>query len=369
MSKLPIFTETADGKLVRMTPSQPKTEDSLQELIAKFPEVIAGADETLLLIRREQPVPDMIDGNSRWSLDHVFVTRSAVPVLVEVKRAVDTRLRREVIGQILDYAAHASAYWSKGALAEAFNATMLESGENPDDRLLQFLEKESSEDFWAQVDANLSAGRMRLVIAADVIPKELARVVEFLNEQMDATVLAVELTYYEASDGRRTLAPRIIGETARANVAKSNSRTKLDPITMDEWIDKHIAPKGPKVLSGAQTHLKIVEELQGQPVVASTQGSITTGFRAEDGKMVWPVVLNTNGLINIYFAWVSSRPRLVDENVRRAFLNRFHEAVRGLSTQNIAGYPSFPAERLNDARVADAYKTILSEFVEAAKRA
>lgn len=368
MAKLPIFTETADGDLVRMTPSKPKTEDSLQDLIAKFPEVIAGTDEKFLLIRREQSVPDMVDGAGRWSLDHVFVTRSAIPVLVEVKRAVDTRLRREVIGQILDYAAHASAYWSKGALEEAFNMTMLESGQNPDERLSQFLDREPPEDFWAQVDANLSAGRMRLVIAADVIPKELARVVEFLNEQMDVTVLAVELTYYEASDGRRTLAPRIIGETERASVAKTNSRAKLDPISMEEWIEKHLAPRGSNVLSGAKTHLKIVEELEGRPVVASTQGSITAGFHGEDGKTVWPVVLNTNGLINIYFAWVSSRPGLVDEGVRRTFLNRFNDAVGGLSTQNIVGYPSFPAERLNEPSIAAAYKTTLSKFVEAAKR-
>ena len=40
----------------------------------------------------------------RWSLDHLFVSRTGIPVLIEVKRASDTRLRREVVGQLLDYA-------------------------------------------------------------------------------------------------------------------------------------------------------------------------------------------------------------------------------------------------------------------------
>ena len=48
--------------------------------------------------------------SGRWSLDHLFVTRDGVPVLVELKRAMNSRLRREVVGQILDYAANATAY-------------------------------------------------------------------------------------------------------------------------------------------------------------------------------------------------------------------------------------------------------------------
>ena len=35
----------------------------------------------------------------------------ANPTLVEVKRSSDTRERREVVGQMLDYAANAVVYW------------------------------------------------------------------------------------------------------------------------------------------------------------------------------------------------------------------------------------------------------------------
>ncbi len=228
-----------------MRPSAPRNEDALQELIARTPEVIAGHKDQLLLITREQSVPDGLDASGRWSIDHLFVTRSAVPVLVEVKRATDTRLRREVIGQLLDYAANGVAYWQPGTISAAFEAQCLTTGDDPAILLADFLDEEDAADFWKQVDANLSAGRIRLVIAADEIPRELARIIEFLNEQMQATVLGVELSYYESSDGRRTLAPRIIGETERAASNKNYSaRGRAGDMSVPDWINEYIAPRG-----------------------------------------------------------------------------------------------------------------------------
>ena len=44
---------------------------------------------------------------------------------------------------------------------------------------------------------NLQAGKIRLIFVADVIPSELRRIVEFLNQQMDpGEVLAVEIRQY-----------------------------------------------------------------------------------------------------------------------------------------------------------------------------
>src|SRR4051794_25314367 len=59
-------------------------------------------------------------GSDRWSLDHVFLNADGVPTLVEVKRSSDTRARREVVAQMLDYAANATAYWKVDALRAWF---------------------------------------------------------------------------------------------------------------------------------------------------------------------------------------------------------------------------------------------------------
>ena len=47
----------------------------------------------------------------RWSVDHLFLDQYAVPTLVEVKQGSNPSIRRKVIGQMLDCASNAVAYW------------------------------------------------------------------------------------------------------------------------------------------------------------------------------------------------------------------------------------------------------------------
>ncbi len=93
------------------------SEDVLQRALEEHPEVIAGSSTAgsrtgrLLLVKREMGVPGSEGGSSIWSLDHLFLDAEGVPVVVEVKRSSDTRIRREVVGQMLDYAANGVRYW------------------------------------------------------------------------------------------------------------------------------------------------------------------------------------------------------------------------------------------------------------------
>lgn len=333
-----IFVVSASGDLVRMQPSAPPDEDSLQELIARYPEIIGDSDGSLLLVQREQPVPDSESGGSRWALDHLFVTRNAVPVLVEVKRASNTQIRREVVGQMMDYAANGVAYWPTGAIAEAFADACDKDHQDAAEVVQGFIGDGQVDEFWSQVDANLRGGRIKLVFVADEIPRELARIVEFLNEQMDADVRAIELRYFEGDGGVRTLAPRIIGETQRAQAQKSSSRPRLDPISQDDWIRKYIAPLGEETLAGFKQALEIVQQQGATTSVASTQGSIGVGVTAQDGKELIAVMLQRNGTAAIAFGYVNYH---VPEELRRQALLRFEDAVGPLSTKNTNGYPAF----------------------------
>src|SRR3546814_3148840 len=99
-----------------------------------------------------------------------------------------------------------------GALRETCSA----AGHGPDDQLAALLDGSDSESFWRQVEANLRSGRVRMVFVADRIPKELRRIVEFLNEQMrPAEVLALEVEQFVSPNGIRTLVPRVLGATER----------------------------------------------------------------------------------------------------------------------------------------------------------
>ncbi len=362
MGRLPIFTESSDGNLTPMLPGAPPDEDSLQDLIARFPEIISSDGEPMLLVRREQSVPDSLDGSGRWSIDHLFVTRGAEPVLVEVKRASDTRIRREVVGQLMDYAANGVAYWKPGTLAEAFEIQQTADGSDPAIVLSDFLGEKDPDDFWDQVDANLTAGRVRLIIAADQIPKELARIVEFLNEQMRCSVLAVELTYFVADDGRRTLAPKVIGETERAESAKTAMRGKRDPVSVEDWISKHFAEHDSS-RSAATRFLQFAEAQGARTDVTVSQASVSTTWQTHDESTVRPFFLKRNGTISTSFYSIMARPGLSDEKLRQDLINELANAVGGLSTMALNGEPSFPAERLNDPTVLAQFEAIARKII------
>jgi len=62
-----------------------------------------------------------------------------VLTLVEVKRATDTRARREVVAQILDCAASAVLYWPVAHIVNAYERTARGAGRDPDRVLAEFL--------------------------------------------------------------------------------------------------------------------------------------------------------------------------------------------------------------------------------------
>src|SRR4051812_12852110 len=179
-----------DGELAELSAQRYDSEELLQRLLADYPSLIAGsqidsvAPRRWLLISREMAIPSEEEGERRWSLDHLFLDQDGIPTLVEVKRSTDGRLRREVVGQMLDYAADAVAHWPVEQIQSRFDGRCVEAGIDPAAELAGFLvDHQDAVSFWSKVKTNLQAGKIRLIFVADVIPPELQRVVEFLNTQ------------------------------------------------------------------------------------------------------------------------------------------------------------------------------------------
>jgi hypothetical protein len=223
-----IFAIQSDSQLIEMTEAPYASEDIFQTLLERYPNLLAGdqidsnSPRRWLLVQREMAVPDMKNGYGRWSIDHLFLDQDAVPTLVEVKRSTDTRIRREVVGQMLDYAANAVTYWPAEHIRDCYQTTCQSRGVDSAQELMAFLETEPEtlETYWQQLQTNLKAGKVRMIFVADKIPTELRRIVEFLNEQMSpAEVIAVEIRQYEGQ-GLKTLVPKVIGQTAEAQLVK-----------------------------------------------------------------------------------------------------------------------------------------------------
>jgi hypothetical protein len=239
------------------------SEDILQDLIAKYPNLLAGdeMDENeprkWLLVQREQILPYDSTGLKIFYLDHLFLDQDGIPTIVETKRSSDNRLRREVVAQMLDYASNALIYLPVEEIISSLNSNY--PNRNQDELLKEELGWDGSlEEFWEQVKTNFQVGKIRLVFVADDIPNELITIIEFLNKQMDpAEVLAVEVKQY-IGEGLKTLVPRLVGQTAEARQRKYILKKNLDETTFFEYLDDVEATFYKKLLDFAKENQLLI---------------------------------------------------------------------------------------------------------------
>lgn len=359
-----IFLIRDDGELVQFTAELYETEAALQAYVERYPDLLAGdqidaeSPRRWVLVRRELPLAREEGGAGWWSVDHVFLDQDAIPTFVEVKRSSDTRIRREVIGQMMEYAAHAVLYWPVEKMRAEFEATCERTGVDPRERLVTLLgvtddasEEGEVETFWERAKENLEQGHLRLLFVADVFPPETKRIIEFLNEKMsDVEVLAVEIRQF-TGDGRPILVPRLYGQSEVTRQRKSRpqpSRTwdeatyfaRLEAShpdlvaptrTVYEWaLARSMAPTWG---TGAETGSMSLRVSRGAPRVAS---------------------LFTDGRIE--FAFGSLKAPFDDLGRRRELVARF-AAIEGFRFPDDAEtrYPSVPLALLLDDAVLEQF--------------
>jgi hypothetical protein len=344
------------------------SEDLFQRLLADHPSLLgsaSGSSGRLLLVRREAPVPAADDGLGRWSLDHLFLDGDGIPILVEVKRATDTRARREVVAQMLDYAANGVAHWRIEQIIDAFNATVAKAGGEPEQRLRQFLQEQEPESFWRKVDSNLGSGRIRMVFVADQIRKELRRIVEFLNEQMrPAEVLAIEVAQFMAG-GTRLLAPKLIGATERAAAAKAVTPIK-PPIDEEGWLETLREQKGEEA---ARNAVKLLSWFKEQGFITSVTDSQDAVSARPDHMNIWPFFIRrSTGKIDTALQFLKNDPAFASEEVRLNLLAKL-KALPGMTNINKStGWPSMPLEALSEHAVWAGFTAIAEQVQGLIKR-
>ena len=321
-----------DGdKLIEMTEQEYDSEDLLQELLAKYPSLLAGdqinnnSPRKWLLISRETPLKT--EEGDNFSVDHLFLDQDAIPTIVEVKRSSDIRIRREVLGQMLDYAANAALYWPVEQIRALFQANCQAQSLNSEQKLDEFLGNvDKHEEFWKEVKTNIQAGRIRMLFVADEIPSGLRRVIEFLNVQMDpAEVLGIEIKQY-ISENLKTLVPRVIGQTEEAQQKKSSinrvskqwDEESFFEVLKDNQGDAE-AEVAKNILKWAKTSMEKISWGKGKEI-GSFQPILS--HNGNDFKLI---VCWTNGFVEILFQYILENPPFNDEEKRKESRSRLNE--------------------------------------------
>ncbi len=324
-----VFLLNKDGSLEEMNQEDYSSEEYLQTLLEKYPNLLAGEQineanpRKWIVISREFPVPGDDFSGGRWSLDHLLLDQEGIPTLVEVKRSSDTRIRREVVGQMLDYAANAISFWKVETIRLRYESKFGNNSEQAKiDMDSKFENSVEYEDYWVKVDNHLKTGRIRLLFVADEIPSELKQIVEFLNQQMNpAEVLAVEIKQYTGQE-QSTFVPRVIGQSSKTVSAKQSRKQWDESSFLEEISSKY----GAEIIEVVNKLIKWGKD-QNLRIWWGSGSNHGSCFLVKDHNEVpySSFAIWTNGNIEIQFQHMKNRPVYDSKDMRLELLNKLND--------------------------------------------
>ena len=224
------------------------SEAYIQQLIFAHPSLlpIAEIDRQFLDAR---PVA-MEFSTPAGPIDIFLITPSGLPVIVECKLWRNPEGRREVVGQILDYAKTLTRFSSSDVEREA--RRHLGQGSMLIDLVRSGGTEVDEIQFNDSLTQNLRRGRFLLLIIGDGIREGVEMIAEYLRQHagLHFTLGLVEMPVFEAPDGSRFIAPRVIAHTKliehvvialpdglmvqdAVELAQAEEMAALDPMTAD----------------------------------------------------------------------------------------------------------------------------------------
>jgi hypothetical protein len=268
--------------------------------------------------------------------DILYIDQNGLLTVVETKLRKNPEARREVVGQILEYAAQMSA-WSSADVerqAEKFFASD-ESAKQYRECTLEkamqiFLESSgapaefSYDDFLQQVQTNIERGHFRLVIAIDEPPEPLLKTVEFVNrfsERFDMYLVQLK-RFRDLAKEQNIFVPALFGKVATG--WPSRQRGRWDENSFFEDVERKRA--GQEIDAVRQLYELAKAKGRVQWGTATTGGSFLFQVTKE-GR--WFTVFNIHANQGMWVSFGSLRRGGVTQDTLEEFRRR-------LDTQGVA---------------------------------
>lgn len=330
-----LYLIKADGQTMPMNRIRCKDEErELQDLLEVNPQLMPGDQikpddpRRWLLIKREMPVPDPSSGEDRWSIDHFFVDQSAIPTFVECKRFLDTRSRREVLGQMLDYAANGHWYWDRETIRDLATRTATEQGVGLEDALSKLSPdiEGGVDDFLEQVENNLREGQIRMIFFMEEAPQELKSIVDFLNKQMERSeILIVEAKQFESS-GMKVVVPALFGYTEQSRRIKKTVSVSSGK-KLKKWDENLFFQDSRNKLTPAQVESlqQLYEFFKSRFLTIKWGGGNEKGSINFYAEKICPrsiIGVNSNGNLWLNFGYITGSP------IANSFREKMADAMR-----------------------------------------
>lgn len=211
----------------------------LQELLFDRPELLTTekGEQPIIPICRELPLKSP---SSTVFLDLFCVRADGKPVLVECKLWRNPQARREVIGQILEYASLLQRL-TFSDLEAIVRPQLSVAGSNPIFRVAQAVKPDLVEkDFVDSCHNYLSRGELDLIIAGDGIRSDIRGIKELLDSRagLASTLRLVEVEVFESDQGELLVqsAAQSKTQTVKVTVAAQTPARYEDTDFVDESV-------------------------------------------------------------------------------------------------------------------------------------
>lgn len=192
-------------------------EEWLQKLLQNSPQLLPVAEidaiyAPLVCIGREV-------ATAAGYIDNLYISPKGYITIVETKLWRNPEARREVVGQIIDYAKELKqfSYERLDKAVRAFNKTYLGKEQSLFESMVekQLLREEDETLFVDLVQKNLFNARFLLLIVGDGIRDGVWRMTEFLNStpNMLYNIGLVELEVYQLSGSEKIVVPNLLMKT------------------------------------------------------------------------------------------------------------------------------------------------------------
>lgn len=220
-----ILIRQDDGTWLEPSDNGYALESELQEILAAHPELIPGVSAAAKTCR-EFP-------SDAGPADIVVVDSLGELTLVECKLASNPQIRREVVGQMFDYAAH---LWKMDV--DDFASKWRTRTSQP----LILDEEFGGISMRESLARNLADGRFRIVLAIDIINPAMKRMIEYLNSIAGSGTSVIAVEYSRLRQGSiEILIPHVYGQELAEAKSAPNSRDMIDwdEDTYRSWLEEH----------------------------------------------------------------------------------------------------------------------------------
>lgn len=242
-------------------------EDFIRNLIFSAPEILPIEEIEPVFCGAKSICIELQNGSG--FADNLLITEDGHIIIVECKLYRNPQARREVIAQILDYAAQLSK-WRFEDLETAVLKSQLPSGAKPEGILEKFKNNNEFDEatFIDVINRNLSLGRMLLLIVGDGIRSDLVSLTELLqiHPGFQATLGLVEIRLFNCPTGGYFVQPRTLLKTeniVRGIVEIKDGNATINSYSLPKAELKQNISQKPSTLSEVELYEKIETNFAG----------------------------------------------------------------------------------------------------------